>query len=246
MKERLQKFLARSGVASRRKSEELIVSGRVTVNGVVVTELGTKVDPEEDLVAMDGKIVKPMEDKVYILLNKPSGYVTTAQDEFGRKNVLDLVPRDVRLFPVGRLDMDTTGLLILTNDGGLAHRLTHPRFGVPKTYLATVKGVPSEGALRAFASGLLLDDGPTLPCEVSIEKVKQGNAILRISLSEGRKRQVKRMCEAIGHPVMELVRIGIGPLFDNTLRIGEYRHLTAREVQMLRAAYKGKRKERSE
>lgn len=246
MRERLQKFLARHGVASRRKCEVLISSGRVTVNGAVVTQLGTKVDSRSDRVAVDGKIIKRVEDKVYLLLNKPSGYVTTARDELGRPTVFDLVPKGVRIFPVGRLDMDTTGLLILTNDGALAHGLTHPRFEVSKTYLATVEGVPSEQALRAFTSGLFLDDGPTAPCKAGVVKVKQGNAILRIMLSEGRKRQVKRMCEAIGHPVVGLMRIGIGPLFDSTLGVGEYRYLTVDEVHELRATCKVQRKDRSE
>lgn len=246
MRERLQKYLARNGVASRRKSEVMISSGRVTVNGVVVTQLGTKVDSINDRIAVDGKIIARIEDKVYLLLNKPSGYVTTAQDELGRPTVLELVPREVRIFPVGRLDMDTTGLLILTNDGAFAQGLTHPRFEVSKTYLATVEGVPSEQVLRVFASGLLLDDGPTAPCKAGVVKVKQGNAILRITLFEGRKRQVKRMCEAIGHPVVGLTRIGIGPLFDSTLGIGEYRYLTVNEVRKLEAACKVQRKDRSE
>lgn len=238
MRERLQKFLARSGVASRRKSETLIASGRVTVNGTAVTELGTKVDPQSDVIAVDGKVIERAENKVYVLLNKPSGYVTTLEDEFGRPTVFDLVPTEVRLFPVGRLDMDTTGLLILTNDGGLAYGLTHPRFEVPKTYLAFVQGVPNAKALEAFASGLTLDDGPTAPCKVRIERIRHGNAVIKATLFEGRKRQVKRMCEAIGHPVMQLTRIGIGPLFDSTLSIGEHRSLTVDEVRRLKTAYR--------
>jgi len=245
VEERLQKFLARNGVASRRKSEMFILSGRVTVNGKAVTELGMKIDPEKDIVTVDGRKIEKTSDKVYLLLNKPSGYVCTARDEHRRPTVLDLVPKEKRVFPVGRLDMDTTGLLILINDGTLAYCLAHPRFNVPKTYLAIVKGVPDEQKLEAFASGLVLDDGPTAPCKVRIEKIQQGNAVLRITLSEGRKRQVKRMCQAIGHPVKSLVRIGIGQLFDNTLGIGEYRHLTVAEVEKLIKACRVRRKDRS-
>jgi len=228
--ERLQKVLARAGLASRRASEELIAEGRVRVNGEVA-ELGRRVDPETDAVTIDGVPVPVAPGLVHYLLNKPRGVVSTASDPQGRPVVVSLVPAEPRVFPVGRLDTDTEGLLVLTNDGGFAHRLTHPSFGVDKEYLAEVEGEPSRAALRQLREGVDLEDGPTAPARVTA--VSPG--VLRIVLSEGRNRQVRRMCEAVGHPVRRLVRTRIGPVADRRLPPGHWRALTIGEVRSLEA-----------
>ena len=230
-RERLQKALARAGLGSRRACEELIADERVTVNGVVA-RLGDRVEPEHDDVAVDGVAVGVRPDLVHYVLNKPVGVVTTADDPQGRPTVLALVPAEPRVHPVGRLDRDTEGLLLLTNDGTLTHRLTHPSFGVDKEYLAEVRGTPSRGALRRLREGVELDDGPTAPARVS----SLGDHLLRLTIHEGRNRQVRRMCEAVGHPVVRLVRTRIGPLTDRTLKPGEWRPLTGEEVHALRLA----------
>jgi 23S rRNA pseudouridine2605 synthase len=230
-RERLQKALARAGLGSRRACEELIADERVTINGVLAT-LGDRVDPDTDEVAVDGAVVGVRPGLVHYLLNKPAGVVTTADDPQGRPTVLELVPATPRVHPVGRLDLDTEGLLLLTNEGELTHRLTHPSFGVDKEYLAEVAGTPSRGALRTLREGVDLDDGPTAPARVSL---LEGN-LLRIVIHEGRNRQVRRMCEAVGHPVKRLVRTRIGPLTDRTLGPGEWRVLTGVEVHELRLA----------
>ena len=226
--ERLQKTLARAGYGSRRACELLIAAGRVTVDGRVA-ELGNRVFPETQLICVDGKLAATMQQKVYLLLNKPDGVVTTAQDPQGRPTVLDLVESPVRVFPVGRLDMNTEGLLILTNDGRLAHLLTHPSTGVAKEYLVRVEGDPSPAALRRLREGVELDDGLTSPAQVS--RVSEG--LLRIVIHEGRNRQVRRMCTAVDHEVTRLVRTRIGPLHDPTLSPGSFRHLSQREVRQL-------------
>jgi 23S rRNA pseudouridine2605 synthase len=228
--ERLQKVLARAGLASRRASEELIAEGRVRVNGEVA-ELGRRVDPEADAVTIDGVPVPVAPGLVHYLLNKPRGVVSTASDPQGRPVVVSLVPAEPRVFPVGRLDTDTEGLLVLTNDGGFAHRLTHPSFGVDKEYLAEVEGEPSRAALRQLREGVDLEDGRTAPARVTA--VSPG--VLRIVLSEGRNRQVRRMCEAVGHPVRRLVRTRIGPVADRRLPPGHWRALTIGEVRSLEA-----------
>lgn len=230
-RERLQKALARAGLGSRRACEDLIADERVTVNGAVAS-LGDRVDPEADEVAVDGVVVGVRPGLVHYLLNKPAGVVTTADDPQGRPTVIELVPADPRVHPVGRLDLDTEGLLILTNEGELTHRLTHPSFGVDKEYLAEVEGAPSRGALRRLREGVELDDGLTAPARVSL----LGDHLLRITIHEGRNRQVRRMCDAIGHPVVRLVRTRIGPLTDRTLAPGEWRDLTGEEVHELRLA----------
>ena len=229
--ERLQKVLARAGFGSRRVCEDLIAEGRVLVNGEVV-ELGARVDPEADTVEVDGVPVGVRPGLVHYLLNKPAGVVTTAHDPQGRPTVVALVPDDPRVFPVGRLDADTEGLLVLTNDGELTHRLTHPSFGVEKEYLAEVRGTPSRGALRALRDGVELDDGPTAPAKVA----QPAPNLLRITIHEGRNRQVRRMCEAVGHPVVRLVRVRIGPLADPDLRPGAWRPLSTDEVRALERA----------
>lgn len=228
--ERVQKVLARIGIGSRRVCEDIIAEGRVTVNGEVI-ELGAKVSPGDDL-AVDGQQYSTMPDAITYLLNKPAGTVTTASDTHGRPTVIDLVPDSPRVFPVGRLDMETEGLLLLTNDGGLAHRLTHPSFGVEKEYLAHVKGSPSRGALRTLRTGVELEDGMTAPAQAAL--VSPG--LVRITIHEGRNRQVRRMCDAIGHPVLRLVRSRIGPLVDPKLGPGAVRVLIAEEVLQLQRA----------
>jgi 23S rRNA pseudouridine2605 synthase len=228
---RLQKVLARTGFGSRRAAEELIAAGRVTVNGETA-ELGRRIDPAADVVEVDGVLVVVADGLVHYLLNKPRGVVTTASDPEGRRTVVQLVPDEPRVFPVGRLDADTEGLLLLTNDGELAHRLTHPSFGIDKEYLAEVSGRPSAGAVRALRVGVMLDDGKTAPAKVA--QVSPG--VLRITIHEGRNRQVRRMCEAVGHPVLRLVRTRIGPIADRRLKPGEWRSLTPTEIQSLAQA----------
>ena len=226
--ERLQKVLARTGIGSRRVCEDLIAEGRVTVNGTVA-ELGRRVDPEVDRVEVDGVPISVREGLVHYLLNKPAGVVTTASDPQGRPTVVELVPAEPRVFPVGRLDAETEGLLLLTNDGDLTHRLTHPSFGVEKEYLALVEGTPSAGSLRRLREGIELDDGRTAPARASL----QPPSSLTLVIHEGRNRQVRRMCEAIGHPVQRLVRVRIGPIADRQLAPGAWRPLTQDEVRAL-------------
>lgn len=230
--ERLQKVLARSGFGSRRACEELIEAERVTVNGEVAT-LGRRVDPASDRIEVDGVAVPTAAGLVYYLLNKPAGVVTTASDPQGRPTVVDLVPAEPRVFPVGRLDYQTEGLLLLTNDGELAQGLTHPSRGVEKEYLVEVDGEPGRDALRRLRDGVLLDDGPTAPARVRVAQRLAGGAALVIVIHEGRNRQVRRMCEAVGHPVRRLVRIRIGPLVDRRLPPGRWRPLEPSEVRAL-------------
>ena len=230
--ERLQKVLAVRGWGSRRVCEDLIAAGRVTVNGEVAV-LGRRVDPDVDVVEVDGAPVGTKADLVHYLLNKPAGVVTTARDTHGRPTVIRLVPPTPRVFPVGRLDADTEGLLILTNDGALANRIAHPAHGVEKDYLATVAGGPvAPGAIRRLREGVDLDDGPTAPAKVS----QPEPGLLRLTIHEGRNRQVRRMCEAVGHPVTRLVRTRIGPLQDRRLAPGQWRPLTTEELIALARA----------
>ncbi len=229
--ERLQKVLARAGLGSRRRCEELISAGRVTVDGETAI-LGRRVDPAIDEIALDGVVVGLDPALVHRLLNKPAGVVSTVTDTHGRPTVTQLVPAEPPVHPVGRLDMDTEGLLLLTNDGSLTHRLTHPSYGVPKQYLAEVRGRPSRGAVRALREGVDLDDGRTAPAKVSL----LGDHLLRITIHEGRNRQVRRMCDAVGHPVVRLVRTRIGPLHDPDLGPGEWRDLRVEELRALERA----------
>lgn len=232
--ERVQKILARVGYGSRRVCEDLISEGRVTVNGEVAV-LGRRVDVDTDEVCVDGVPVGVLPGLVYYLLNKPAGVVTTSADTHNRPTVVELVPNDPRVFSVGRLDADTTGLLILTNDGQLAQYLTHPSHGVEKEYIAEVdapsKGV-SAGAIRQLRDGVMLDDGMTAPAQVS----QPEPGVLRIVIHEGRNRQIRRMCESVGHPVLRLVRTRIGPLRDTRLSPGAYRELSREEVRSLMEA----------
>ena len=239
--ERLQKVLAHAGVASRRHAEELISAGAVTVNGTVVRELGTRVDPRHDEVRVRGALVRPAAASLYILLNKPAGVVTTAHDPQGRRTVLELLPRewrDQRVYPIGRLDRDTEGLLLLTDDGALALRLTHPRYGLGKEYAALVAGRPTAATLRDLARGMALpgEERPTAPGRVWLEQNAGDATWVGIELHEGRNRQVRRMFEAVGHPVLRLRRVRVGSLALGALPPGESRLLTPAEVDRLRRA----------
>ena len=241
---RLQKFLARAGAASRRGSEDLMTAGRVTVNGEVVTELGFKVDPLVDEVAVDGMAVRLADGCAYYALNKPRGYMTTMSDPEGRPTVADLFPKDAPagLFPVGRLDFDTEGLLLLTTDGDLSHVLLHPSHHVTKVYLATVQGVPSPAALAQLRKGVVLDDGITAPAGAALVSKtgeasrETGRSVVELRIREGRKRQVRRMLSSVGHPVVRLVRVSFGPVTQGDLPLGAVRPLTEEEVAALRVA----------
>ena len=234
---RLQKWLSMAGVASRRKAEEMILDGRVKVNGGLVTALGTKVDPTQDVLEVDGKPIDTEQKKVYIMLHKPEGVVTTVTDTHGRQTVMDFVPGDVRLYPVGRLDQDTSGLLLMTNDGEWAQKLTHPKHQVQKTYVAVVKGVPTAENLRKLRHGIVIEGKKTAPAQVKLletmpvkgEKVQ--NAKLLITIHEGRNRQVRNMCEAIGHKVVSLKRVVVGGLALGNVAKGKWRYLTPKEVK---------------
>jgi 23S rRNA pseudouridine2605 synthase len=235
---RLQKILSQAGVASRRAAEKLMAEGRVAVNGTTIFELGTKADPANDDIRVDGRRIKAAERPRYILLNKPRGYVTTRSDEKRRKTVLDLLG-GVReyVYPVGRLDYDTEGLLLLTNDGDLAAALTHPRHGVERTYEARVTGMPDERDLERLRKGVPLDGKRTLPAAVVLLNSgrRDANGIVLITIKEGRNRQVRRMLEAVGHPVDRLKRTKIGPIGDRKLPVGAWRDLTAEEVRRLKS-----------
>jgi 23S rRNA pseudouridine2605 synthase len=226
---RLGKHLAHAGIASRRASEALVADGRVTVDGAVISDPARDVTGEE-AIAVDGELVRGPGARVVYALHKPAGVVSTAADTHGRPTVVDLVPTGQRLYPVGRLDAESTGLILLTNDGDLAYALTHPRFEVPRTYRARVNGRPSERALRALREGVVLDDGRTAPAQVRMVSAHE----IELTIHEGRKHQVRRMCEAVGHRVIDLRRVAFGPLRLGDLTAGRHRRLTAAEVQRLR------------
>ncbi len=239
MQVRLQKVIADSGLTSRRKAEGMITAGRVTVNGRVVRELGTRVDPQRDHVKVDSRHLKPVPPQVFLMLNKPKGYVSSLTDPVGRPTIADLL-RGVRLrvFPVGRLDFDSEGLILLTNDGDIGQRLLHPRYEVSKTYLIKVKGVLTGEEIVSLECGVTLEDGVTSPASVrKIRKAPQ-NSWLEVTISEGRRHQVKRMLEAVGHSVLKLTRVRFGPLVLGQLLPGEYRYLTDREANALRGLAK--------
>jgi 23S rRNA pseudouridine2605 synthase len=238
MQQRLQKVLAQAGIASRRAAEKLIAEGRVSVNGTTVREMGTKADPAHDDVRVDGRRVKATQRRRYILLNKPAGYVSTRADPQRRPTVVDLL-HGVReyVYPVGRLDYDSEGLLLLTNDGDLAAQLTHPRHGVDRTYEVRVAGAPGADALERLRKGIPLDGRFTLPADVTLLGSRRSQeTVLLLTIREGRNRQVRRMCEAVGHPVRALRRIRIGPLEDRRLKPGQWRELTEKEVGALKGA----------
>jgi pseudouridine synthase len=242
MRERLQKILARAGHGSRRSTEALITAGRVTVNGERVTELGAQADPGVDRIELDGQPVSLPTTPVYLVMNKPHGLLTTVSDPRGRRTVMDILPGDLppHMFPVGRLDRDTEGLLLFTNDGELAHRLAHPRFEIDKEYYALVAGSPAPKALDALRHGVVIEDRRTAPAHVDVVpspygyEARDGHTWLRLIIHEGRKRQVRLMCAAVGHPVRSLVRTRIGGIVIGRLPRGKTRPLSAREVQDLR------------
>ncbi|WP_270940239.1 pseudouridine synthase [Romboutsia lituseburensis] len=234
---RINKYIASCGVASRRKAEEIILQGRVKVNGKTVEELSFSVDENNDIVEIDNEQIGLDEKKVYIVLNKPEGYITTVKDQFDRPSVLDLV-KDIkeRIYPIGRLDYETSGLLILTNDGDLTYTLTHPKHEVDKTYMAIVKGIPTPEQMKDFESGLYIEDYKTAPAKIKIVKKdeEKNYAICQIKIHEGRNRQVRKMCRAINHPVMRLRRVAMGKITLKETEIGKYRYLTDEEIQYLK------------
>ncbi len=235
MEVRLQKYLADCGVASRRKCEEIILSGRVEVDGEVVDELGSKVDPKVNKVTVNGRLIKDTQKYRYILLHKPEGFITTAKDQFDRPSVIDIVEDcEERIYPVGRLDYDTSGLLLLTNDGDLTFKLTHPKHNVEKTYIARVAGVPDSDAIESLKSGVYIDGYKTARARVEIVKTLDNSTSVRISIKEGKNRQVRKMFSAVGHEVIALKRIATGNLFLGELKRGEYRDLTDEEVNYLK------------
>jgi 23S rRNA pseudouridine2605 synthase len=241
MQSRLQKILSSAGIASRRAAETYITDGRVSVNGETVKALGSKADPDTDDIRVDGRRVKTAQRRLYILMYKPRGYITTRSDPQRRPTVIDLLSnggvRDY-VYPVGRLDYESEGLILLTSDGDLAAQLTHPSHGVPREYEARVRGVPDRHALERIAKGVVLDRRKTAPAEIALKKVVEGDdgqqAVLSIVLREGRNRQVRNMCDAIGHPVVRLRRVRIGSITDDNIRPGEFRELSPREIASLK------------
>ena len=232
--ERLQKYIAASGIASRRKAEQLILDGKVKVNGNTVTQLGTKVVPGVDSVEVLGEKLESGGKKYYIMLNKPSGYITSTDDDRGRNTVMELVSDiKVRLFPVGRLDYDTEGLLIITNDGDFANKLIHPSKDMGKTYIAEVKGLPELAEIKLLQRGVDIGDHFTRPAEVELIKGNKHSSTMKITIKEGKKRQVRRMLEVIGHPVLSLKRVAIGPIMLGNLPRGKWRHLRREEIERI-------------
>ena len=235
---RINKYIASCGIASRRKVEEIILQGRVKVNGNIVTELSFNIDEKNDLVEIDNKKIGLNEKYIYIVLNKPEGYITTVKDQFDRPSVLDLLTDiEERIYPIGRLDYETSGLLILTNDGDLTYKLTHPKHEVAKTYVARVKGIPSSEKMKNFEEGLYIEDYKTAPARIKIlEKNEEKNySICQIQIHEGRNRQVRKMCKAINHPVQRLRRVAMGKITLKGTEVGKYRHLTDEEVTYLKS-----------
>ncbi len=235
---RINKYIASCGVASRRKAEELILNKRVKVNGQIIDELSFQINEEIDIVEVDNQKIGLDEEKVYLLINKPEGYITTVKDQFDRKSVIDLL-NDVkeRVFPVGRLDYETSGLLLLTNDGDLTYKLTHPKHEIDKTYIAMVKGKLNEEEISNFRSGLEIEDYITSPASLRVLYYDRNNDIskLEIKIHEGKNRQVRKMCKAINHPVLRLKRVAMGEITLNECRMGEYRHLSQEEVNYLKS-----------
>ncbi|WP_082394747.1 pseudouridine synthase [Caloranaerobacter sp. TR13] len=232
---RLQKYLAMCGVASRRKSEMLILQGRVRVNGKVIEELGYKINPNVDIVLVDKKPIIKKENNIYIALNKPEGYITTVKDQFNRPTVLDLVKSiNERIYPIGRLDYDTSGLLILTNDGDLTYKLTHPKHEIEKVYIAKIKGVPTERELKEFRNGLKIDNYVTSKAKIKVIKMYNDYSIVKITIHEGKNRQIRKMCKKINHPVINLKRIAIGNIKLGNLKKGDWRYLSKEEIQYLK------------
>ena len=232
---RLQKYLANNGVASRRKAEEMILTGKVSVNGKVVTELGTKINPSLDKIVVEGKEIKQENEHIYILLNKPIGYVTTVKDQFNRDSVLDLVKTNKRLVPVGRLDMYTSGALILTNDGDFVYKVTHPKHEIEKTYTVTIKGIVKQEEVEMLKQGVKIENYITKPARVKILKTdeEKNQSRLEITIHEGKNRQVRKMCEAIGHKVLALHRSKIAGIGVKDIELGKWRYLKEQEVNKI-------------
>lgn len=234
MEERLQKYMAKCGVASRRKCEEIILQGRVKVNDKIINELGYKVNIDIDKVIVDNKQIKPEENKVYIALNKPEGYVSTVKDEKGRKTIIDLVNVNERVYPIGRLDYDTSGLILLTNDGDIYNKIIHPREEKNKIYIATIKGIPSKEDIENFENGINIDGYITAAASFQVLKTYKEDSKVKIIIHEGRNRQIRKMCEAIKHPVLTLKRVQIGNIELGNLPKGEWRFLSEEEINYLK------------
>ncbi len=238
MEERLQKYMARCGIASRRKCEEIILSGKVKVNDKIVNELGVKINSEVDVISYDGKIIKPEEKKVYIMLNKPEGYITSVKDEKGRKTILDLVKVDERIYPIGRLDYDSSGLILLTNDGEIYNKIIHPRVKIGKKYIVLCKGEFTKEELSRFEDGIDIGGYVTAKSKIEIIDKEKGknnsiNTLVEITIHEGKNRQIRRMCEALGHDVITLNRISVGEIKLGYLKKGQWRNLTENELKYL-------------
>jgi len=235
MRIRLNKFLSQAGVASRRDADRMIAEGRIGVNNEVVQELGTKIDDDKDVITVDGQRIKPQAQCQYLIVNKPRGYLVTLNDPMARPTILDLVPKlKSRVYPVGRLDFDSEGLLLLTNDGELAHRLMHPSYGIKKVYLVTVQHVPERSRLRMLEKGIRIDGKKTSPAKVRLLRSGSKRSLIRIELTEGRKREVRRMFAAIGHPVQDLKRIQFAGISLKNLKPGRWRYLTPDEILKLK------------
>ncbi|MDI6784505.1 MAG: pseudouridine synthase [bacterium] len=235
MQERLQKYIARCGVCSRRKAEKLIEQARVQVNGKTITQMGYVIDPDQIEVRVDNQVIRPAVDKVYLVLNKPVGYLTTVSDPEGRRTVFDLLPTlNERVFPVGRLDADSEGLLLFTNDGELANRLIHPRYGVKKKYLVTIEGQINPKTVASLERGIVLEDGKTAPAKIRILRSSRTITSLELEIAEGKKRQIRRMFATVGHPVLKLLRIQFGPLQLGNLKSGKYRFLAKPGIETLK------------
>lgn len=233
---RLNKYMALCGVSSRRKSDELIKDKKVKVNGKIVEELGLDIDIDKDLVEVEGKKISIENKKIYIMLHKPEGYVTTVKDQFDRKSVLDLVKTiSERIYPIGRLDYETSGLLLLTNDGDLTYKLTHPKHEIVKTYVGRLRGIPSRNEIIRFETGLKIEDYTTAPAKFKILKIEEKTSLCEMKIHEGKNRQIRKMCDAIDHPVFSLKRISMGDIKLGDLKKGEWRHLTKDEIKYLKS-----------
>ncbi len=232
---RLQKFMALCGVASRRKCEEMILSGKIQINDRIVDTLGVKINPSKDQVKVNGKTIKIEQTKAYIMINKPRGYVSTLSDQFNRKTVIELIEGSItqRLYPVGRLDYDTEGLLLMTNDGDFTYAITHPKHHIDKTYIATVKGIPTLATIKKLRQGVEIENYSTSPAKVQVIKIMNASSQLKITIYEGKNRQVRKMCAAMGHPVIALKRIAIGDVQLGNLPLGKWRHLNQQEITKL-------------
>ena len=237
MEERLQKYMARCGVASRRKCEEIILSGEVKINDNIVSELGVKIDPEKDTVTYKGNIIKPEENKLYIMLNKPEGYITSVKDEKGRKTILDLVKVEERIYPIGRLDYDSSGLILLTNDGDIYNKIIHPRVNIGKKYIATCRGEFSKEEIKRFESGIDIGGYITAEAKMTLLDIEKKNnlvnSVVEIIIHEGKNRQIRRMCEALGHEVLSLKRVEVGNIKLGYLKKGQWRVLTEEELKYI-------------